>query len=161
MIYAFGKGGKIDYHGPMQYGAFKLDINTNLRVVYLYHSELGDTEITRKFHLHGVVMYVTWGILPLFMIISGRYMKHLYTFRMWIHRFVGATIQLVTVFYVIYFWMTEHGKSIDEIGKYHNFLAKVLLVWIFLQVIGGVINRIFLRRFRVRSHMGLYIFTSK
>jgi glucan phosphoethanolaminetransferase (alkaline phosphatase superfamily) len=110
MKYAFGKGGKIDYHGPMQYGVFKLDINTNLRVAYLYNSELDHTEITEKFYLHGVVMYITWGVLPLLMVISGRYMKHLYSFRMWIHRLVGAIIQLVTGFYVIYLWMTEHGR---------------------------------------------------
>jgi len=114
------------YHGPMQYGAFQLKIDQNLRIISLYHSNLADTEVKRKFFLHGLIMSIAWGFLPIFMIISGRYMKHLYTFRMWIHRFVGAVIQLLTVAYFIYFWLTEHGKSSEDLGQYHNFLGQII-----------------------------------
>jgi hypothetical protein len=53
MIYAWGPGGTLDYHGPVQYGAFKMEVDQEARVVNFLDSNI-TTEVTHFFFIHGV-----------------------------------------------------------------------------------------------------------
>lgn len=160
-MYSWGDGDKMKYHGPMQYGGFKMTINQDFQSVSFDETGLPPTEASNFYFLHGLSMYIAWGILPILMLISGRYIRHLYKFRMWIHRIVGLIILLTTVGWGLYIMYTEHAISTDGIGSFHNFIGKVLCVWVAFQVLGGVLNRILLRRLGAKRSLGYKIFISK
>lgn len=106
-------------------------------------------------------MYVTWGFLVFFQVFSGRYLRFLYKVRMWMHRIIGAIVIIVTVFFAMYIWLNYYTLSVDGIGKYHKPLGTLLFIWIIVQVGGGVLNRIVMRRLKVRKNMGIYLFSVK
>jgi len=53
------------------------------------------------FLVHGWAMWTTWTIIGLTQIASSRYLKHHWRLNMWIHRFGGALMLLVTLLYGI------------------------------------------------------------
>ncbi len=81
MQYAFHKA-KWGKHTKNDRGIFNMTIDSiSGRVKYdklVIHRDV--------FYLaHGIIMYIAWSILTFFVIVSGRYMKHLYNFRMILH----------------------------------------------------------------------------
>lgn len=106
-------------------------------------------------------MYVTWGFLVFFQVFSGRYLRFLYKIRMWMHRIIGAIVLIVTVFFATYIWLNFYTLSVAGIGRYHKPLGTLIFIWIFVQVAGGVLNRIVMRRLKAKRYMGIYLFCSK
>lgn len=53
MIYAWGPGGSLDYHGAVQYGSFKIEIDQKARIASFLDSNI-TTEVTYFFFIHGV-----------------------------------------------------------------------------------------------------------
>ncbi|CAI2387249.1 unnamed protein product [Moneuplotes crassus] len=50
---------------------------------------------------HGIILYITWSILTFFIVASGRYMKHLYNFRMILHIALGLLMTISTLIIVL------------------------------------------------------------
>lgn len=86
------------------------------------------------------------------MIVTGRYLKFLYKFRMWIHGTVATAIIIITVANVVYFWRTEHTHPEDgSIGTQHNTNAKIIFYWMLVQYVIGILVKISLEYLKWNS----------
>lgn len=97
MQYAFHKA-EWKKHTTSDRGIFNMTIDgVTGRVVY------NKLVIYRDwFYLaHGIIMYIAWSILTFFVIATGRYMKHLYNFRMIFHILLGLLLTVSTVIIVL------------------------------------------------------------
>ena len=72
---------------------FKLNINTR-ELRRLEKEEDGDLKS------HGVGLYVAWTLLSYMMLITGRYMKIFYWWRMILHTLLGFVILILTIIFV-------------------------------------------------------------
>mmetsp|Transcript_29997 Transcript_29997/g.26567 ORF Transcript_29997/g.26567 Transcript_29997/m.26567 type:complete len:274 (-) Transcript_29997:1377-2198(-) len=91
------------------------------------------------YKLHAIFFYIAWSILTFILIVSGRFMRHLYNFRMIIHASTGLLITLNTVIMVI-FALTIYVPARRPVTKYkHNPLGISVMVISIIQTVGGLI----------------------
>lgn len=133
-----------------------MKINQHLRTIEFHHESV-HSDVTSFFFKHGMMMYFAWGILSLFMIVSARYLRVFYKVRMWIHRIFGTIIVILTVFTTVLIYIKEHPQSSEGIGYYHRHFAIYLCISSVVQALGGVINRIILRRIPIRKNSGEFM----
>jgi hypothetical protein len=132
MIYAY-KEGEISKHPKNQRGVFSMFINPRTQVIVLNDEALaGDT----FYKVHGVVMYCSWSILTFISLVSGRYMKHLYNYRMIIHAATGTLIMTNTVIIAILALNQYPAAATPKVA--HKPIGILVLVLSIIQFLGGV-----------------------
>jgi hypothetical protein len=132
MVYAF-RDEKFGYHGATQRGFFSMMLNNQTGDV----SFNGQGDAQRTFYrVHGVILYTTWCIVSFLVLVSGRYMRHLYKFRMIIHASMGILLTTNTMITVL-LTLTEYPAT--STPKYsHRTLGIIIMVMSVLQAIGGI-----------------------
>jgi hypothetical protein len=132
MVYAF-RDEKFSYHGGTQRGFFSMQLNNQTGVV----SFNGQGDAQRTFYkIHGIILYTTWCIVSFLVLVSGRYMRHLYKFRMVIHASMGILLVTNTVIIVL-LSLTQYPAT--GTPKYsHKTLGIVIMVMSLLQAVGGI-----------------------
>lgn len=135
MIYAFGQG-NFARHQRTDRGVFSIRINSKSRTI-LFAKDSDPNDVFYK--VHGIIMYITWSILSFFAIVSGRYMRHLYNFRMVLHASVGTLIMSNTVIIVVLALEAYPAKTKPKIA--HNPIGILVMVLSILQFIGGMTVR--------------------
>jgi hypothetical protein len=132
MIYAFREEA-FTYHTRPQRGFFKMLLDPQTGKVH-FDGVIDDTQIFYK--IHGIVLYCTWSIVSFLVIVSGRYMRHLFKFRMIIHASMGVLLTTNTVIIVL-LSLTEY--STPSSPKYsHKALGIFVMVMSILQMFGGM-----------------------
>jgi hypothetical protein len=102
-----------------------------------FGDEVNDNEEFYK--LHGISMYLTWSVLTFIVLVSGRYMKHLYNFRMILHATVGTLITANTV--IISVLSLTRYKSEGGMTMAHKPIGIIVLIISILQFMGGITVR--------------------
>ena len=145
MIYSWGPTEELHYHGVSRYGGISLDIDQSLRFVQLDNGQLHSGEV-KWFAIHGIVMWLCWGLFPLILIVTGRHLKFLFKIRMWLHIIFGIATVATTVSYAIYIWKYKRTLNEDgSIGSQHNFIAKIIFYWCIIHAVLGILSRLVMR----------------
>lgn len=132
MIYAFGPG-SFARHQRSNRGVFFMRLNSQSSTV-TFTKFVNPNDVYYK--IHGIIMYITWSILTFLAILSGRYMKHLYNFRMIIHASVGTLIMSNTVILVVLALGTYPAQGTPKVG--HRPIGIIVMVISVLQFVGGM-----------------------
>lgn len=132
MIYAYGES-SFARHSRTNRGFFSMRLNSQSRLItFKQFADAGDV----YYKIHGIIMYITWSILTFLAILSGRYMKHLYNFRMIIHASVGTLIMSNTVILVVLALGTYPAKGTPKVA--HKPIGIIVMVISVLQFMGGM-----------------------
>ncbi|CAI2386100.1 unnamed protein product [Moneuplotes crassus] len=131
MIYAFKESyGK---HTRQDRGFFTMGINSRTRIAE-FDSTIDANDIYYK--VHGILFYISWSIMSFALIVSGRYMKHLYNFRMLIHASVGFLLAANTLILVLLSLMKFTVKGDDYVA--HKPIGITVMVASVVQCFGGI-----------------------
>ena len=95
------------------------------------------------FMVHGSMLWTSWGLLSILQIASNRYMKANWESYHWIHRLVGMTMVVITIFYATYSF-GYLGWNI--LNNWHSYFVFPILFLILFIAAGGIITRSCLRR---------------
>ena len=71
---------------------------------------------------HGIGLYVAWTLLSYLMLITGRYMKVFYWWRMILHTILGIVILILTIIFV---------SMADGVGNHTNTFFNIFEIWSF------------------------------
>ena len=95
-------------------------------------------------------MWTGWGFFGLVMIISNRYLKHLWWLHMWIHRIAGSIILLIT--FIMGFLALKNMADPWEIEvALHNLIGFSILCVVLLVVMFGVFTRSMMNRMKWKT----------
>ena len=109
----------------------RVDINKKeLRTFDFLGSSLDSNQI------HGIGLYSAWCWLSYFMLITGRYMRCFYLWRMILHTFLGIAILILTIVFINQ--QDGDGEGTNSFGEYHESLAVLTLPWIIFEVVWGI-----------------------
>lgn len=134
-IYAYNEG-PYKYHGRGNRGGFIMKISSSTGSV-TFGNDLSGGDVFYK--IHGIIMYITWSILTFISLVSGRYMRHMYKFRMIIHASIGTLIMSNTVIIVVLALTTYKRDGELELG--HSGVGIAVLVVSILEFMGGITVR--------------------
>ncbi|CAI2386799.1 unnamed protein product [Moneuplotes crassus] len=137
MIYAYGFGAAFSSaHGAGMFGAFSISMNSATRDIAFGEGTIKvDTEQTL---IHGLFMYIAWGWLSFFLIVTGRYSKYFYSFRTILHGFIGILALIFTLIGVVGYG--EGGRtrqSLNSLGDEHTSIGGVVNLWTIITCITG------------------------
>ena len=135
MYYAF-KNGEFSKHAKTDRGFFLMKLHSATHTV-TFGEDAGSNDMFYK--VHGIIMYMTWSILTFIALVSGRYMRHLYNFRMILHASVGTLIMSNTIIIVV-LALTQY-KSEGGTTVAHKPIGILVLVVSILQFMGGITVR--------------------
>ena len=122
---AFGSDSTPEFLEDVAYEHFILEvatINRNLAT----SSSTSDSQ--NKALLHGLFTYISWNWFSLILIISGRYSKYFYSFRIYLHGVVGV-LALIFNLIGVAFSGIGHYNSQNLIGDAHTGIAGAVSVW--------------------------------
>ena len=104
------------------------------------------------FLLHGYILWISWTIFSLIMIISGRYNKgNIWKSRMKIHLVLGFLILILTfIFCNIVPWYKKSSTS-----HLHTNVGSAVLYAVIPVVVIGLLSRIMLNKFKWYTRFGL------
>lgn len=75
---------------------------------------------------------------------------------MWVHRFAGASIWLITLILGI---MAVKRAGWEVVNSWHTVIGFIILVVVTLITVGGVFSRSMMRRLKWKTHVALKIKT--
>lgn len=130
MIYAYKEG--YGEHELNQRGFFNMIINSKTQVAE-FDTVVNSTDFFYK--MHGILFYVSWSIMTFALLVSGRYIKHLYNFRMIIHTAIGLLLAANTTILVI-LSLTSFNKGTYDY-KAHKPIGIAVMVASIIQCFGG------------------------
>mmetsp|Transcript_4956 Transcript_4956/g.4736 ORF Transcript_4956/g.4736 Transcript_4956/m.4736 type:complete len:542 (+) Transcript_4956:57-1682(+) len=133
MVYGF-RDEAYKFHGKGNRGLFNMTIDPSTGKAY-FNGGIPDGNI--YFKVHGILMYIGWSIMTFISIVSGRYMKHYYNFRMIIHASVGLLIAVNTVV-VIIFALTKYGSPDSSARVAHKPIGIAIMVVSVVQCLEGM-----------------------
>lgn len=141
MIYAYGTGTALSYHGEGNYGTLKLTVDSANRSVAV---EGGAYEYnTDNALVHGLLLYIAWSWLSFILIITGRYSKYFYVFRMYIHSIVGIVVLVMTLIAVSGYGSSDRPRpSLNKLGDSHTGLGSIVLYWTIGVVVIGIFTKL-------------------
>lgn len=152
MIYAF-KQGKLSQHAATDRGRLRMLIDSKSGMVVFNRVAVASDMF---YKIHGIVMYLSWSILTFFSFVSGRYMKHFYTFRMILHASSGTLIVTNTIIVAILSLKTYTPGSEPKYA--HKPIGITVLVMSIVQFLGGLTVR---QSHNVLKWQSKYAFFSK
>lgn len=141
MIYSYGTGTALSYHGTGNYGSLKLTVKSDKRTVSIEGGSYNyDTD---KAIVHGLLLYIAWSWLSFILIISGRYSKYFYVFRMYIHSIVGIVALVMTLIGVAGFGEFDRPRaSVNKLGDAHKGLGSIVLYWTIGVAVIGIFTKL-------------------
>jgi NAD(P)H-flavin reductase len=154
IIYAWGPSISFVGHATGDYGHLAMTITAATRDV----SITGGTVSTNDYAIiHGLLNYFAWSWLSMILIISGRYSKYFYTFRMFVHVLSGLAVLILTMVAIFeYSSFSRPRPSTNSLGDKHTDLARVIITWTFIVIILGVAVKAALVKFGRFSFLGYY-----
>lgn len=84
---------------------------------------------SEKALLHGLFTYIAWDWFSLLLIVTGRYSKYFYTFRIYVHGVLGLLAVLFNIIGVAFSGIDTDRKSANSLGDVHTGLAGVVSWW--------------------------------
>jgi hypothetical protein len=79
--------------------------------------------------LHGLFTYIAWDWFSLLLIVTGRYSKYFYTFRIYVHGVLGLLAVLFNIIGVAFSDIETDRKSANGLGDAHTGLAGIVTWW--------------------------------
>ena len=126
MTYSWGSIPHMKNHGVSRYGGLTLSINQDHNHISISHGDL-DSPSMVFFKIHGYSMWISWNILPVISIFTGRYTKLLFSYRIQIHAVTGMISSIITIISSFYIWGQYKTKPEDgSIGRYHDMLSNII-----------------------------------
>uniref|UniRef100_A0A7S3KIP2 Cytochrome b5 heme-binding domain-containing protein n=1 Tax=Euplotes crassus TaxID=5936 RepID=A0A7S3KIP2_EUPCR len=132
MNFAYHEGdGYPEEHTRHEYGFFSMKMDVNKQSV-----SIGTRHRPKDvfYKTHGILFYIAWSIMTFALIASGRYMKHLYNFRMILHVGLGLLITANTIILVLFSWI-KFDSSKDLLA--HKPIGIAVMFISFAQCSGG------------------------
>ena len=96
------------------------------------------TLASEMYLIHGIGMWVAWGLLGLMQMVSNRYMKHHWTVAMWLHRISAGLIWSITVGMSFLAFDSESWSLKKGI---HPLMGVGILATVTLPILGGLFAR--------------------
>lgn len=146
MIWAF-KESDYGHHGRGDRGQFHMTIDRASGNAF-FGDEIPSGDI--YFKVHGILMYMAWSIMTFISIVSGRYMKHFYNFRMIIHASTGLLIAVNTVVLVL-FAITKYGAEGSNPTYAHKPIGIIIMAVSVIQCVGGMTVRTLMTSFSLQN----------
>jgi len=128
---------------------FKINLNTR-EFRRLDGGEEGDLKS------HGIGLYVAWTLLSYMMLITGRYMKYFYLWRMILHTALGVIILILTIIFVSMAGENEGKSKINSFGKAHGSFSSLTYPWLIFELVSGVLVKIALMFLVHASWVGIW-----
>ena len=122
---AFGSDSIPEFLEDIEYEYFMLEVASINRNLQTTGSKSASQDMAL---LHGLFTYFAWNWFSLILIISGRYSKYFYSFRIYLHGIVGI---LALTFDIIgeSFSDIQYFKSQNSIGDAHTGVAGIISTW--------------------------------
>ena len=140
MIYAYGSGTTIGYHGNGNYGALAINVDSANRVVTIEGGTIDYS--TDNALIHGLILYMAWGLLSVLLIISGRYSKYFYFLRTYVHGIIGLLTLILTVIAILGFGESDRPReSINKLGNSHVKLGRAVVYWMIVAAVMGIATK--------------------
>ena len=132
MIYAY-KEGSFSRHARTNRGFFTMRVNSRSQTVD-FNSKVGANDVFYK--VHGIIFYINWSIMTFVILVSGRYMRHLYNFRMIVHASTGVLLTSNTVILVLLSLFKYKVTGGDYVA--HKPIGITVMIVSVLQCFGGM-----------------------
>lgn len=87
------------------------------------------SKASEKALLHGLFTYIAWDWFSLLLIVTGRYSKYFYTFRIYVHGVLGLLAVLFNIIGVAFSGIDTDRKSANGLGDAHTGLAGIVSWW--------------------------------
>lgn len=141
MIYSYGTTAAMTYHGNGNYGSLKLTVSASSRSVSIEGGSFNfDTDNAL---VHGLLLYFAWGWFSFLLIVSGRYSKYFYVFRLYLHATVGLLTEVLTLIAILGFGESDRPRaSLNKLGDSHRKLGRAVIFWNIGVICTGVFTKI-------------------
>jgi hypothetical protein len=133
--YLYGNGAHFSEESTVSEGDFTVLIRSKVRDVFLVHSltrKLDGEGSSADILLHGLFTYFAWDIFSMFLILSGRYSKYFYLFRMYAHTTLGFGAMIFNIIGVGY--GAGPTDSVNALGDSHTSIGGLVTVWAIVTV---------------------------
>ena len=108
-----------------------------------------------SFFLHGLMLWMAWGLFSIFQVIVNRYSKGcMHGVYMWLHRIFGTLLMVLTFIFAIWAWRKMKWKFLSNV---HTYFVFPVLFMVFFVAVGGVFTRSMMRRCKWRTKTALSI----
>jgi hypothetical protein len=144
IVYSYGNGTSYSDESILSTGLFTLMIKSKVSDAFLVHN------LTRKLDgegssddilLHGLFTYIAWDIFSVLLILSGRYSKYFYSFRIYMHTIIGI---LTLIFNIIGVGFgSGESDSVNALGDSHESLSGIVTAWTITTCVVGTLIKIF------------------
>ena len=140
MIYSYGSSTSMSYHGAQNYGAITLTIDSTTRAVSI---SSGSVSIdTKNATIHGILLYFAWGVFSFVLVVSGRYFKYFYLFRIYVHAIIGILVLILSIIAVGgYGESGRTRKSVNALGDAHTGIGGLVITWTIVSSSLGLIAK--------------------
>ena len=155
IIYSSTTSSTIVYHGAGNYAAFSIVVDSSAQTVELSSGSLDvDTENAT---IHGLLMYFAWGVFSLILVLSGRYFKYFYAFRIYVHSFVAIVVLIFNIIAISEYGNSSRPRpSVNKLGDKHESLGRAVVFWTIGTIVLGIVAKI-LQKFIVhKSQLAKY-----
>lgn len=127
IIYAWSSSTTVAYHGAGSKGALTLTIDSVTQTAALSSGSIKYD--TKNATAHALLLYFGWGVLSFILVVSGRYSKYFYSFRIYIHTAAGLTVLLFTIIAVAKFGSSDLPRaSANSLGDKHTSLGSAVII---------------------------------
>ena len=140
MIYSYGSSTSMGYHGVSNYGAITLTTDSSTRTTSISSGSVSiDTDNAT---IHGLLLYFAWGVLGFVLVISGRYFKYFYLFRIYLHAMIGIIVLILSIIAVGgYGESGRTRKSANSFGDEHTSVGGLVITWTIVSSSLGLIAK--------------------
>ena len=149
---AFGSDSTPRFLEDVVYQHFMLEVATLNRNLATSGSTSNSQD---KALLHGLFTYVAWNWFSLILIISGRYSKYFYSFRIYLHGVVGV-LALIFNLIGVAFSGIDHYNSQNLLGDAHTGIAGVVSWWAGGMCVIGLFSKICSYFIRHKSYLTIW-----
>jgi len=135
VIFAWGDSDTLSYHGPNRVAGVSINFMANTDAV-LDDPQTPAFDYIKVFSIHGVLLFLSWGIFVPVAIFAVRYRKH-YAYWLALHRYLMTMVVAITSLAAGLGVIAAPG----DIGKPHHWLGFVVTGFAILQAIAGSLVR--------------------
>ena len=146
---AFGSDSTPEFLEDLVYEHFKLEVTTSNRNLDSDDDsdDSGDSAL-----LHGLFTYIAWNWFSLILIISGRYSKYFYSFRIYLHGVVGVLALVFNLIGVAYSDIDDYDSQ-NFIGDAHEGISGIISWWAGAMCVIGLFSKICSYFIRHKSYL--------
>lgn len=101
----------------------------------------GGSSTSHKALMHGLFCYIAWDWFSFLLIITGRYSKYFYSFRIYLHALIGVLACVFNIIGVAYAGI-GYTNSQNSLGDAHTGLAGIVTAWACVMAGIGLVTKI-------------------